>query len=185
MSPLFNRNKKTTIAELEEYYANQSSADSTARAWAMAVLSLLITVAVILALFFAGRWLWRVISDNDSDNTAATVQQEGVTVLPDGTLSGDLSLLNNSSNTLTGGTVSVDSGTTTESGDEGVVSDEAASTTVSNTDTVSSSTVTGASSNEETSTTSEIPNTGAGAILLAPIIAGAAGYTASISRKRR
>lgn len=207
MSPLFNRNKKTTIAELEEYYANQRTNDSSARAWAMAVLSLLITIAVILALFFAGRWLWNVINDDDSATTTTTGQREGVTVRDDGTLSGDLSLLdNNSNNTQSGGTVSVDSGSTDDNtsesvvdnednDSEGVVSNEAATTDESNEDTVSA-TEENANSNEDINSTvetdgteltpaTELPNTGAGIILLAPVVAGAAGYTASISRKRR
>lgn len=179
---LFNRNKKTTIAELEEYYANQNTSDSSARAWAMAILSLIITVAVILALFFAGRWLWRVIDGNDEDANTTT-QQEGVIVQEDGTLSGDLTLLDNS--TTDGGSVSTDTSNDTDSAvdnsNEGVVSEEAASTDVSNDDSVA---VLGDSEDTTDTGSTELPNTGAGtALLLIPAATAVAGYSASRRRQ--
>ena len=56
---LFKNREKRTIAQLEDYYASRHS---NAKAWAMAFLSLLITVAVLSAIFFGGRWLYRTLT---------------------------------------------------------------------------------------------------------------------------
>ncbi len=177
MASLFNRNNNTTIAELEEYYANQRSSDGTLRAWAMAILSLVITIAVILALFFAGRWLWRVIDSNDTADTTTATQTGGVIVREDGSLSGDVSNLNSGGASVGSGNPSAPSSTT-----QGVVTDEAASTETSN----SADSESNASSQLSVTagTTPELPNTGANSVLVAvPAVSAAAGY--AISRRRQ
>ncbi len=53
---LFRKNKSkvtTNIPELQEYYANQKT-ESSARAWLLAVGSLLVTAALLVGLFFGG-----------------------------------------------------------------------------------------------------------------------------------
>lgn len=185
MTRLFGKkNNNTTIAELEEYYANQNQRKTRpVRAWLMAILSLLITVAVIVALFFFGRWVYNTITNDENEPATTSSSETNGTnvVLPnfDGgfdessasTNSSDVSGASNSTNstdTNSNASSSSDSATSTD----GVVSDQAASTSESNADRIAS---TGGS---------ELPNTGAGElIIIAPIIAGIAGY--SISRRKQ
>lgn len=166
MSRLFKRNNKTTIAELEEYYANQNRRKAHAgKAWLMAFVSLFITLAVIAMLFFGGRWLYRTLTDNDSNSTPSSeiVSDDGID-LP--TFDGDIAGQGNQNES--------DDSTTESSKNTGVVSDEAATTSIPNTDRVTEA---GADSD------SEIPNTGAGEVLIAlPLALAIAGYF--VSRKR-
>jgi len=164
MSRLFKRNNKTTIAELEEYYANQENKKTrNGKAWFMAFLSLFITLAVIAMIFFGGRWLYRVLTDDKSNNTTTsdTTKNDGVD-LPnfDGDIvgQGNQKGSNDKSSSQTG---------------NGTVTDEAASTSIPNTDRVT----TVAGSDQE-----EVPNTGAGEIiLLVPFVFAIVGYF--VSRK--
>jgi cytoskeletal protein RodZ len=164
MTRLFKRNNKTTIAELEEYYANQDRKKTkTSMAWLMAVLSLVITLAVIAMIFFGGRWLYRTLTDDDNTTTADTTT--GQVELP--TFDSDVLGRGAGQDRSTDDTSAGQSST-------GTVSDSAASTSIPNTDRVD----TDASSNDGT-----IPNTGAGELLIiAPIAAGVTGYL--VSRKR-
>jgi cytoskeletal protein RodZ len=182
MTRLFNRNKnKTTITELEEYYANQNQRKTrTGAAWFMALLSLLITIAVIVVLFFAGRWIYRTITNNDTETPATTSDQsESSTQLPN--YDGDINAGNNEGSGVASDTNNDTAGTsssTDNSGGQstGTVSNQAASTTESNADRIAS---TGP-------TTSEIPNTGSGDILLiVPIVAGLTGYAISLKRQNK
>ncbi len=163
MSRLFKRNNKTTIAELEEYYANQENRKTrTGKAWLMAFVSLFITLAVIALLFFGGRWLYRTLTDNDSKTTTTSdaTNNDGID-LP--TLDGDVVGRGNKSDS--------DNSADDATENAGVVSDEAASTSTPNTDRV---TETGSDSE------SEIPNTGAGEVLLAlPVVLAITGYLVS------
>ena len=59
---LFNRRKDQTISDLEDYYANRNN--RTGMAWLMAFLSLLVTIGIIGALFFGGRWVYRALTDD-------------------------------------------------------------------------------------------------------------------------
>ena len=169
MTRLFKRNNKTTIAELEEYYANQDRRKTrTGTAWLMALLSLIITLAVIALVFFGGRWLYRTLTDDSNSTTSSQTSDDNDGVeLPN--FDGDIVGQGNSNS-------SSDTNVATENA--GVVSDEAASTSVPNTDRVvetDSISNTGSDSSSE-----EIPNTGAGELLIVtPIVAGIAGYFAS------
>jgi len=172
MSRLFKRNNKTTIAELEEYYANQDRKKTrTGMAWLMAILSLLITLLVIAMIFFGGRWVYRALTDNDSNTVTTTgnTNSNGVN-LPtfDGSVVGQ-------GNTNPDDSSSAESSTDSNTGttNAGVVTDEAATTSIPNTDRVIAET----GSEDET-----IPNTGAGELLLiTPIAIAVAGYF--VSRK--
>lgn len=113
---LFGNENKKTIEELENYYSNKTQ--RTGMAWAMAFLSLLITVAVLGGLFFGGRWLYRSLTDNAS----TPIAQQNDKNDSGGSVIGDLGL------SLNGGQDSEES--------EGEVTDEAASTSEPNTDTV-------------------------------------------------
>ena len=66
----------TDIPELQEYYAAKR-ANNSASAWALALLSLIVTVAVIMGAFFGGRWAWRKLKSSDkAKQVATTVEQK-------------------------------------------------------------------------------------------------------------
>lgn len=172
MARLFGRkNDKTTIAELEEYYSNQEK-NRTPRAWLMALLSLLITVAIVVALFFFGRWLYNVITDNDSDssNVTNTSQDEELDIFVD---------TDGSQNDSAAGGSGSGSGEDGSGSDEteGVVSDEAATTENGN--------VSGAQDDVEI-TVDEVPETGAEDLIwLLPVAVAVLGYTYSIRKQSK
>lgn len=168
---LFNRRRNQSLSELESYYAARRGRSGTA--WLMALLSLVVTVAILAGLFFGGRWVYRALRDNNGSNTSDTTSDVVVgTVDENGNVQGSVGN-NDSSN------VSVD-----DSGDQntdfpGVVTDEAASTDTPSDETAADSNV-GSVAGENT----DLPNTGAGEVLfIAPILAFAVGYI--ISRKRQ
>ncbi len=169
---LFGNENKKTIEELESYYANKTQ--RTGMAWAMAFLSLLITVAVLAGLFFGGRWLYREFVGSGQD-----------TALTDPSGQNDEEATNEDTDTGFGdiGLSLIDEG----DGSEGVVSDEAAQTSDPNNDRITATTnpnspdaartgtdstaVAGASttnSDEEASsaTPTELPDTGAESALI-------------------
>ena len=144
---LFNRQKSQTISDLESYYANRNN--STSRAWLMALLSLLVTVAVLAALFFGVRWMYRTLTNDDTTVTTTTQPVR----------SND-SALEISKNTTDDNSAATSEheghteGSSTDSSTSGVVTDEAASTSTPRTSSNSSAT-----SNSTASDTS-LPNTG-------------------------
>lgn len=62
---LFGNQNKKTIEELENYYAGKQQ--RSGMAWVMALLSLILTVAVLGGLFFGGRWVYRTLTNDDTD----------------------------------------------------------------------------------------------------------------------
>jgi len=166
--PLFKRKDKTTIAELEEYYANQNK-NRSSKAWFMALLSLFITVAVIAALFFGGRWLYDLVTGDDE----VTITTTGETVTGSVPSFGDIRTDNGST----------DAGET-DVPSEGVVSDEAATTTRDVAGANSDTTTDSSTDNETIVSATEIPNTGANEIIAAlPLLAGLLGYFYSRNRQ--
>jgi hypothetical protein len=158
---LFNRKKSQTISELEDYYANRNN--STGRAWLMALLSLLITVAVLTALFFGGRWIYRTLTNDDVK----------VVTTSNGTASNSDTIIE----------TTTPSTTTPASEPNGVVSDEAATTTSSTAHTgTHSSTNNTASTTPKTGDSEALPNTGAGNILGLFLAVTALGYIVSIKK---
>jgi hypothetical protein len=200
---LFDKKNKTTIAELEEYYANQQGSASTVKTWSMAFLSLMITAGIVVAVFFSIRWAWGAIRSDDTGTVAVTgVEDKTIRVAEDGTITGDLSQLDNNSGEVSGST-STTSRETVEP--NGVVSGEAATTERATASTTQPSTPT-AQSPAPTSTpaqsttprpnqtatpavagsTTSIPNTGMSSIaLFAPALAMVAGYIFSRSKQLR
>jgi hypothetical protein len=119
MARFFKRNNKTTIAELEDYYASKSQRrNRPGMAWLMAFLSLLITVAVVALMYFGGRWLYRTITVNDVNDTSPTSINGPNIDLP----------------TFTDNNGVDDRQAETDNGGSGVVSDEAATTNQPNQD---------------------------------------------------
>ncbi|MBP6962755.1 hypothetical protein KBB49_04425 [Candidatus Saccharibacteria bacterium] len=161
---IFKRRKNQTVAELEEYYASKQT--RTSIAWVMAVVSLLITILVVSALFFGGRWIYRSLTDDNLEVTVTTVDVSGDQESSDMNI--DESAENGSEPEPTVNFPSV-------------VSDEAASTTTPSSSNPSTTTPTA-----PTTGGGNIPNTGAGEVLIiAPIIAMIFGYLVSIKRLRR
>ncbi len=72
---LFKKDKTTAtnIPELQEYYANQKT-ESSGKAWLLAIGSLLVTVVVLVGLFFGGRWGYRKATKKNDKTTVATSQ---------------------------------------------------------------------------------------------------------------
>ncbi len=184
-----NRNKKT-ISELEDYYKNQGK-KSSLKAWFMAFLSLLITIVIIVLLFFGIRWLYRTLVNDNSSTNETTISDSSATA--DGELNGGVSADGVVDDSLS----SSDTQTNNSTGDEsqGTVSDEAASTSEPNSDRVASesdsnSTASGvagdsaAVNNQYTSESGEITDTGPGEVLLiTPLLAAVLGYY--LSRKKQ
>ncbi len=169
-NPFKRQSSNQTIAELENYYGSSynSGGSRTGKAWLMAILSLLITIAVIAALFFAIRWGYRMLTeDNESGDRQVQIEgdrQTGFEDARDGIL-GQGADPRSDEDTVVGVLNSDD-----KDQEEGVVSDEAASTTRN---------IAGESNN---SSSTDLPNTGAGELLVAiPALTMVLGY--SISRK--
>ena len=179
-NPFRRRNNNQTIAELESYYATQGSTKRTGTAWFMAIISLLITVAVIILLYFGVRWVYRTVTDNtnDSDTVATgTVETDGGGLV----ISGDSSTDPRSSEDVLAGVLNPSdsdesSSSSSASEEEGVVSDEAASTTREVAGESDSIAVTGGGD--------ELPSTGAGESAFAGLVLITVfGYF--VSRKRQ
>lgn len=188
MAAFFRRNDNTTIAELEEYYANRKS--SSARAWVMSFLSLIITIAVVLLLFFAGRWIWRSVFDSSNEPAPTTNGAQGPILNDDGSLSGDPSSIddffanqdqtnnqNNSGDDANNANRSNDVAQSGSSEEGGVVSDEAATTTTPNRNTAGT---TGGGGNVARTA---VPTTGPENYLLAvPLLGLLGGYFLALKR---
>jgi hypothetical protein len=70
----FRRNKKDDVpAEIQEYYQAERR-ERAGIAWVVGLATLLITLAVVLGLFYGGRWLYRTVVDGD--RTPPTTQTE-------------------------------------------------------------------------------------------------------------
>ncbi len=61
---LFRRKKESVLPEVDKYYEAERR-DRTGLAWLLALVSILVVAALIIGLFFAGRWAYNSITDND------------------------------------------------------------------------------------------------------------------------
>jgi len=175
---IFKNRDRQTIAELESYYSGQQR---SGMAWLMAFLSLFITVVLLSSVFFGGRLIYRTLTDTNNSReaeTSATINdtQLGSTnvestegTATDNTLSETLisegaSQGSAQESAILGGSVSTG----------GVVDDGAVSTSIPNN-------LTNINNQND-----EIPNTGAGSVLLIiPIVVLVLGYMYSIKRQLR
>ena len=188
----FRRNPNNqTITELENYYGSSynSGGARSGKAWAMALMSLVITLAVIALLFFAGRWAYRTLTDDSSDvtTTQGEVNSDDITSLGDGddannrgVIGGDVDPRSDDDTTVGVINPSDDSAASNndENDSEGVVSDEAASTTRN----VAGETTTDSTARNSSSDSSSdaLPSTGPSDILIAiPLAAIVIGYMLS------
>jgi hypothetical protein len=167
MTRLFKRNDKTTIAELEEYYSSNNKKNRGWMAWLMAFLSVALTIIILVCLFYLGRWVYRAITDDDTDNTTVSESADDSIELPN--FDGDVVGQGNQD-----GATNSDS-TSTETG--GVVTDEAASITVDDSQDSNQSTDDSSNSDNSVAGVTTVPDTGAGEmIVLIPISTGVVGY---------
>ncbi len=167
---LFKRKKPTNVLpEVEEYYQAERR-DRAWLAWVLALVSVLVVVLIIIGLFWAGRWVYNQITDNDDSSDVSVVQNDDLTV--DGT--------------PTDVTESQDNGTESDSDDsqtdtsQGTV-DAPAQTTTPSTGGQTTPTAT------PTTGDSELPDTGAGSLagvfIGVTTLAGGIHYT--VSRRRQ
>lgn len=70
---LFRR--KNNQVSSDPYYSNQQS--NKPMAWLLAVVTFVVTLLIIMALFFAGRWVWRHTLGDNSSGTESTTPQTG------------------------------------------------------------------------------------------------------------
>ena len=68
------RSERPVPAEVQEYYRAEQR-ERMGVAWLIAFLSLLISVIVLLGIFFGGRWAWRKITQGDKKQPT-TVQTD-------------------------------------------------------------------------------------------------------------
>ena len=135
---LFKKKTVTTnIPELQEYYAAQKN-DSAAKAWMLAIVTLLVTVAVLVGLFFAGRWTYRQLTKKKATTTTQTITTDTATSttpsVPSSASTGSStpSTTSNSSNTTSGSGTAAQGVTPTQSATTNTNA-QAAVTTVPNT----------------------------------------------------
>jgi hypothetical protein len=74
---IFNRknqsNNKTVNNDVKKYYKS-GRRERVGLAWLVAFASLILTIAVVMGLFFGGRWLYRQIANNDEPDQPTSQQ---------------------------------------------------------------------------------------------------------------
>ena len=72
----FRRDKDTATVpqEIQEYYQSERR-ERTGIAWLLALGTLLVTIALAILLFFAGRWLYRTVANRDDNKPGQTTEQ--------------------------------------------------------------------------------------------------------------
>lgn len=153
---IFKRRKNQTVAELEEYYASKKPRTG-GMAWVMAIVSLLITILVVSALFFGGRWIYRSLTNDTTDVTVTTTETNDDNVNDFGESEGKAE---------------------TDENFPGVVTDQAASTS-----TPSSSSPSSSSSTSPANT--DLPSTGPGEVsFIIMAITFVAGYYLMLKKQK-
>lgn len=72
---LFNRRSKTDVPEeIQEYYQTEKR-ERAGIAWLLAFGTLIVTIVLAAAIFFAGRWAYRKIAGNNDTPTTTQVAQ--------------------------------------------------------------------------------------------------------------
>lgn len=75
----FNRRKKQTTTnlppEVQQYYQSENRG-RMGMAWLIAFLSLLVSVAIVVGLFFGGRWVYRQIAGTNDTNATQSETAE-------------------------------------------------------------------------------------------------------------
>lgn len=174
----FNRNKqdaatKKVPREVEQYYQSEHR-DRVGVAWLLAGLTLVITVLIVLGLFFSGRWVYRKIANKDDNSTQTAQTNQPAEQSPSGS--------SQNSDSDSNSDASRDGGSSNSS-------TSSSSTSSTNTGTVNAPTQTNSSTpaTQPTQTTnSNLANTGPGqtvAIFVLVSVAGYLGYSEYLRRK--
>lgn len=72
---LLNRKKKDSILpEVDKYYEGERK-DRAGLAWLLATVSVILVALFIIILFFAGRWAYRVVFDNDQETQTVSTEE--------------------------------------------------------------------------------------------------------------
>ncbi len=89
----FNRKNKDEVLpeEVQDYYKAEQR-DRMGVAWLLAVGAFILTVAIILGIFFAGRWAYQsIFSSDSSDDTTSEIETTEDEQLPGARISDDSS----------------------------------------------------------------------------------------------
>ncbi len=70
--PKPSSNKKMP-KEVQQYYKSEQR-ERVGLAWLIAFASLILTVLIVLGLFYGGRWAWRKVANNDDNENVSTTQ---------------------------------------------------------------------------------------------------------------
>ena len=168
----FNRRKKSDEAsvppEVQQYYESEHR-ERVGLAWLIAFLSLIVTVIVIVGLFFGGRWAYRKIAhkDNPVGTTQVATPNQSTSPLPNPTTA------QKPASPKTGGSSSKPKSTS--------VSKPAQTSTSKQKTSVAKST----SSNKIVANNSKIVNTGPGDTLAIFVVTVLAGYMTHAIYSRR
>lgn len=77
---LFNRKKSDSVLpEIDKYYDGERR-DRTGLAWLLALVSVIAVTLLVVGVFLTGRWVYRALTDSDSD--VAVVQNDNEDILP-------------------------------------------------------------------------------------------------------
>lgn len=164
--------------EVQQYYKSERR-EQTGIAWLLAIATLLITIAIILGLFFGGRWVYRKIKNR---NTTTTTQTQSNTT-DDANKNTSSSSNESSKSSGSNGSATAGSGSSTQN--NASTANGSAGSSASSSAAKGSSTSSGTSSNGSASTSTgvvpptaartSIPNTGPGdtvAVFIGVTIAG-------------
>lgn len=177
-SPFKRKDSQTTIAELENIYSTQKS-NRTSMAWFMLISSVLLAIAVLVSLFFGGRWLYSSLTDETTDTTVT----EGNDTNGTADSSSDFIIDNSDEDASDFDDI--------EGKSEDFIADEAGDPTFDENDEFAGNVTDEAVSTDEPNASrledvaaSELPETGAGAsAIVIAVFSAAVGYIVSIRRK--
>ncbi len=169
---LFKRKSNPTIAELEKYYKqqNQPPKKQSRGGWLLGLVFLLLTVFIILGVFFGSRQLYRLAFNRDDSSKVAQQSDDSKTILSEDSQNGQQTDSQDEQNSRADQTKN----------DEGQVSDQAVNTTESNVDRVDQSEPAPSYTYTEPTDVSGLPQTGPSENILAIILAaGLFGFLSS------
>lgn len=73
----WRRNQEDNVpTEVKDYYQSERR-ERVGVAWLLAIGTLLATLAIVIALFFGGRWAWRALFGNDDTKAPTSTGQRG------------------------------------------------------------------------------------------------------------
>lgn len=96
----YNRKKNNSVLpEVDEYYQAERR-DNGLLAWLLALISVAIVVAILVGLYFGGRWIVDTLKSDDTNTTSENIVGQGSDITVDGKPN-ESSTVNNSTDTPT------------------------------------------------------------------------------------